>query len=62
MAIFKVEVAVALSRPPKNDATIFITVDAPNGHDAELVACQIASTHPRVVMPVASLVTDWDDE
>lgn len=62
MAIFKIEVSVALSRPPQNDATIFFEIDAATGHDAELIACQIAASHPRVVMPVASVVTDWNDQ
>jgi hypothetical protein len=61
MSIYKVEVDVALRRPPRTDATIYFTLDAKNGHAAELIACQWAYCHPRVVMPVGSVVTDWEE-
>lgn len=61
MPIFTVEVDVALSRPPRADATIFFTIAADSGYAAELLAQQWACIHPQVVMPVASLVTSWDD-
>lgn len=59
MGTFRVEVQVALARPPRADATIFFTLDATDGYDAELLALRIAAAHPRVVMPVGSVVTDW---
>lgn len=61
MSTFDVEVEVALSRPPRSDATIFFTIEAENGHAAELIACQWAAGHPRVVMPVGSVVTSWSE-
>lgn len=59
MSVYRVEVDVATCRPPRADATVFVTVEAPSGHAAELLACQIAMCHPHVVMPVGSAVTDW---
>lgn len=61
MSIYTVEVEVALSRPPRVDATIYFALEAESGHAAELLAQQIAAYHPRVCMPVGSLVTSWDD-
>lgn len=61
MGLFTVEVEVALSRPPHSDATIFFQVEAEDGYAAELLAQQWASIHPRVVMPVGSVVTSWED-
>jgi hypothetical protein len=61
VSIFKVEVGVALQRPPRHDATIYYTLEADSGNAAELLACQIAYNHPRVVMPVSSVVTDWEE-
>lgn len=61
MSTYGVEVGVALRRPPRHDATIFFTLEAESGQAAELLACQWAANHPRVVMPVASVVTDWED-
>lgn len=61
MSAFTVEVQVALSRPPRSDATIFFVIEAENGHAAELTACQWAAGHPRVIMPVRSVVTSWSE-
>lgn len=62
MSLYTVEVEVALKRPPTCDATIYFEVEATSGLDAELLACQWAYEHPRVQMPVASLVTSWEDD
>lgn len=62
MGLYKVEVQVALSRPPRNDATIFYQIEAEDGLQAELLACIWSTFNRRVVMPVASVVTDWPDE
>lgn len=62
MSTFTVEVEVALSRPPRSDATIFFVLEAENGYAAELLACQWAACHPRVVMPTASLITSWEPD
>ena len=59
MGVYAVEVAVATRRPPRADATIYYTIDAPDGLTAELTACQWAAVNPAVVMPVGSIVTDW---
>jgi hypothetical protein len=61
MPTFNVEVDVALSRPPKHDKTIFYIIEADNGVEAELIACQIAQSRPNVVMAVGSIVTNWTD-
>lgn len=61
MSTYTVEVEVALSRPPRSDATIFFTIEAENGRTAELIACQWAAGHPRVSMPVRSVVTSWSE-
>jgi hypothetical protein len=61
MNTYTVEVAVSLARPPRHDATIFYVLEAPNGLTAELTACQWASHHRRVVMPVGSVVTNWPE-
>lgn len=59
MAVFAVQVGVALSRPPKCDATIYCLVEAPNETKARLMACLLAASHPRVSMPVsADIVAD----
>lgn len=54
---YEVEVDVALARPPRVDATVFVTVAASTRTEAELVACQIAQCDRRVVMAVGSRVT-----
>lgn len=56
------EVEVALARPPRSDATIFFVLEAESGYAAELLACQWAASHPRVIMPVGSVVTSWEEE
>lgn len=88
MSIYKVEVDVAHRRPPRADATLFFTIEAENGHTAELIALHMAHIHwmdaerykearktapegtrarrkeiipDRVVMPVRSVVTDWEE-
>lgn len=58
---FRVEVGVALSRPPMLDATIFFVIASETGEDAELTALIMAASHPSVVMPVSSLITDWTE-
>ena len=62
MGLYRVEVAVATARPPKRDATVSVSVEATSGHEAELTACLIAASHPAVVMPVGSVVTDWPED
>lgn len=60
MSVYRVEVGVALKRPPRHDATIYFILEAENGQAAELFAQQWAQWHPRVVMAVSSVVTDWE--
>ena len=62
MGVYRIEVDVALCRPPRADATIYFALEAVDGYAAELLACQIAQCHPRVVMAVGSVVTDWPTE
>ena len=62
MGIYQVEVDVALERPPKIDRTVKIVVEATDGVDAELLACQMAQARKNVVMAVASRVIDWSDD
>lgn len=62
MGVYQVEVEVALQRPPTVDTTIFVSVEADSGVDAQLIACWMAMCHPRVVMPVGTLVTDWPND
>lgn len=59
--IFTVEVDVALYRPPADHATIFYVIDATDGTSAELTACMWAYCHPRVSMPVRSVITSWSE-
>lgn len=56
--IFKVQVGVALSRPPKVDRLSVVAVDADGWIDADTIACQMAMCHPDVVMAVSSKVLD----
>lgn len=60
--IFTVAVGVALSRPPKHDKTVYalVSVDVRGNNlerartEARLIACQMAASHPGVVMPVSA--------
>lgn len=54
LRVFAAEVDVSLGRPPRTDATIYYQIAADSSVDAQLIACQMAACHPRVVMPVAS--------
>lgn len=55
--VFTVEVQVALARPPRADATVWVTVDAPSDGAAIALACQLAeATRPRVVMAVKATI------
>jgi hypothetical protein len=58
---YRVEVGVALARPPREDRRSYFVLEAESGAEAELLAQQWAGSRPGVVMPVASVVTDWDD-
>lgn len=60
-AVYGIEVGVALSRPPRHDATVYVQVVAPSRTAARLLACLIAAAHPLVVMPVSDQVmtTTW---
>lgn len=59
---YQVEVDVSLGRPPRVDATIYYQVAAHSPVDAQLIACQMAACHPRVVMPVGSRVVGLGDQ
>lgn len=61
MSVFGVQVGIALSRPPRTDRHVWFRIEAPTGVEAELIACQWAASHPRVVMPVSALVLDWEE-
>lgn len=54
--IYAVHVDVALARPPREDDVVRVLVDAGGPVEAQLIACQIAACHRRVVMPVSSRV------
>jgi hypothetical protein len=54
--IVAVEVGVSLGRPPRHDATVYVLVEADTVTEGSLVACQIATCHPAVAMPVSSRV------
>lgn len=57
--IVAVEVGVALARPPRHDATMWVLVDAATDTEARLIACQIAgSTGRGVVMVISADVID----
>lgn len=56
--IYGIEVDVSLGRPPRVDATVFISVAARDEIEAELLACQIAGCDRRVTMPVGSRLVD----
>lgn len=60
MTVYRVEVDVALDRPPRTDATVRVVVDAGTAVDAELTACQIAECDRRVVMAVGSRILTAD--
>lgn len=59
MALFGVRVDVAYTRPPTVDDTYFYLLEANSRHGAELLACQWAASHARVVMPIASDLEMW---
>lgn len=56
--IYRVRVGVATCRPPREDAVVWCLVAAGSPGEAMLVACQLASCHPHVVMPVSSEVVE----
>ena len=51
---YAVRVGVALARPPREDAVVWVLVAASNDVEARLIACQIAAADRRVVMPVSA--------
>lgn len=53
---YAVRVGVALARPPREDAFVWVVVAASNDTEARLIACQIAATDQRVVMPVSATI------
>ena len=53
---WEVEVGVALTRPPQEDALVRCLVWADTHWDAELIALEMAETDPDVVMAVRSQV------
>lgn len=54
--VFAVIVAVALSRPPRVEAQVFVPVQADDAVKATQLAAQMAALHPLVVMPVGACV------
>lgn len=52
MAVYGVQVGVALSRPPQLDEYWWIVVESSSSLVASLIALQIAASHKKVVMPV----------
>lgn len=54
--VYKVRVGVSLARPPREDASVWVQVQADGEQEAELIACQIAMCDRRVVMAVSSEV------
>lgn len=62
VAIFWVQVTVALRRPPREGATLYFQLEADSGMEAELLACRWSTVHPQVVMPVRAVVLDWPDD
>jgi hypothetical protein len=61
---YRVEVDLALSRPPRADVTVYVTLTAWDALEASLVATHMAmGFYPEMVMPVASRteeITDGD--
>lgn len=59
-----VEVDVALSRPPRADATVYFALSEADfsRRDAELTACQLSLGIPRVVMPVGSRISQSNSD
>jgi hypothetical protein len=63
-----VKVSVALSRPPKADAQMWVLVSVPleswqwerAESEAQLIAAQMAQSNPRVVMAVATQVIELE--
>lgn len=51
---YAVRVGVALARPPREDAVVWVLVAASNDVEARLIACQLAVADRRVVMPVSA--------
>jgi hypothetical protein len=63
-----VQVWAALSRPPHEDAERWVQVHVSDDrsveqaeNEARLIACQVVSTDPDVVMPVRAEVVDITD-
>jgi hypothetical protein len=61
---YRVEVDLALTRPPKADVTVYVTVVALGALEAELTAiCMAMGFYPECVTPTASRceeITDGD--
>lgn len=61
---YKVEVYLALARPPRADVTVYVTITAWNEQEAELTAIHMAmGFYPEMVMAVGSRtkeITDGD--
>lgn len=60
VAVYLVQVDVAYRRPPRVDGRIYYLIEADSGVGAELTACQWAACSRGVVMPVGSVVLDWE--
>lgn len=60
--VWRVEVGLALRRPPRHDVTAYVTLLADDWMDAELTAIEIACATRDVVMPVSTLITDWPED
>lgn len=59
MALFGVRVEVATRRPPVCHDVHYYLLESNSRTGAELLACQWAASHARVVMPVASELEMW---
>lgn len=59
--VYAIRVGVALSRPPREDTYLWVLVGAACLSEAQIVACQVAATHPRVVMAVSTELC-WYEE
>jgi hypothetical protein len=59
MAVFGIEVDVALVRPPTVDETRYYVVEAPDEWEAALIAGQMAACTS--IMPLGYRIINWEE-
>lgn len=59
--VYRIEVGLALSRPPKEDVVVHVLVAASNLPEACCLGAQIAQCDPAVVMAVRTTLISYEE-